>query len=126
MSKKDEETKILAKSIVHNCVRQTYLEELHRGKFPVSETGDYSDVKVVYPSGEIPWNNLARLNDAEMKVLIKQVFNRVYTYLKFIDEGREGFVDAMAHNTGVYTKKWDEPEIDQDFEDIGKKKFILK
>jgi len=46
-----------AKSLVELCVRNTSLEDLHAGIFPGSETGDYSDVKVVTPYGEIPWSN---------------------------------------------------------------------
>jgi hypothetical protein len=46
----------LAKFFARECFRNSKLEELHIGKSPISETGDYSDVKVVTPSGEIPWN----------------------------------------------------------------------
>jgi len=43
----------LAKLIAFECFRNTELENLHAGKFPSSKTGDYSDVKVVSPYGEI-------------------------------------------------------------------------
>jgi len=54
-----KDSKELAIGMTVLCVRNTYLEELHAGKFPASATGDYSDVKVVTPYGEIPWKNLS-------------------------------------------------------------------
>ena len=47
--------KRLAKLMAHDCFRNTKLEDFHSGKYPTSKTGDYSDVKVVSPFGEIPW-----------------------------------------------------------------------
>jgi hypothetical protein len=44
----------IAQSLVEVCVRNA-LENLHAGIFPSSRTGDYSDVTVVTPYGEIPW-----------------------------------------------------------------------
>src|ERR1700737_3481185 len=70
-----------AKTLTMMCVRNTFLEHLHEGISPVSKTGDYSDVKVIDGEGrEIPWNDLSRLNDDEMKRLMKQIVNRFYTY----------------------------------------------
>jgi hypothetical protein len=40
------------------CVRNTCIEDLHAGIEPSSQAGDFSDVKVVTPYGEIPWNKL--------------------------------------------------------------------
>ena len=48
---------LLAKSIAALCVRNTFLEDLHSGTTPSSRSGDFSDVKVVTPFGEIPWRN---------------------------------------------------------------------
>jgi hypothetical protein len=46
--------KRLAKYMALLCFRNTdVLEDLHSGEVPVSEAGDYSDVKVVTPVGEI-------------------------------------------------------------------------
>jgi hypothetical protein len=36
------------------CVRNTSIEDVHAGIEPHSPSGDYSDVKVVTPVGEIP------------------------------------------------------------------------
>ena len=60
--------KRLAKLMAHDCFRNTKLEDFHSGKYPSSKTGDYSDVKVVSPFGEIPWKELSRLSDEETKI----------------------------------------------------------
>ena len=49
---------VLAKAITAMCVRNGYLEDLHSGVTPSSKAGDYSDVKVVTPYGEIPWQKV--------------------------------------------------------------------
>jgi hypothetical protein len=49
---------------------------LHAGTYPVSSAGDYSDVKVVSPHGEVPWKGLSRLSNAEMKELMIDVVDR--------------------------------------------------
>src|ERR1700727_2557210 len=58
---------ILAKAITAICVRNGFLEDLHSGITPSSKAGDYSDVKVVTPYGEIPWEKVSRISDVEMK-----------------------------------------------------------
>ena len=71
--------KRLAKLMAHDCFRNTKLEDFHSGKYPSSKTGDYSDVKVVSPFGEIPSKELSRLSDEEMKILMIDVVNQTYT-----------------------------------------------
>lgn len=44
----------LAKYLVQRCFRNSALEDLHGGTAPDSKAGDYSDVVVVTPFGEIP------------------------------------------------------------------------
>jgi hypothetical protein len=56
----------------------------------MSETGDYSDVKVVTPHGEIPWNELSRFNNDEMKELMIDVVNRCHRYLGAIFVTKKG------------------------------------
>jgi hypothetical protein len=46
----------LVKFVALECFRNSKLEVLHTGKSARSKTGDYSDVKVVTPYGEIPWD----------------------------------------------------------------------
>ena len=62
-------------------MRNSSLEDLHAGTFPSSQTGDYTDVKVVSPYGEIAWNRLGRISDEEMKPLIEEIVDRLYTFL---------------------------------------------
>ena len=51
----------LAKALAVTCVRNTSLEDLHAGISPSSRAGDHSDVTVVTPYGEIPWNKVSRI-----------------------------------------------------------------
>lgn len=62
---KDEDLAIV-EVMVNGARNSDFFENLHSGKFPSSATGDYSDVKVVTPFGEIPWNKLSRISDEEM------------------------------------------------------------
>lgn len=95
---------ILAKALVETCVRNSELENLHAGKSPASVTGDFSDVKVVTPYGEIPWTQLSRISDEEMKVLMIDVVDRMYTYLRFPEEVLR--LGAAA--------RWDRPRLHPD------------
>ena len=97
-----EEWGHVALSLVQLCVRNTELENLHAGIFPASESGDYADVKVVSPYGEIPWTNLSRISDAEMRELMIEITNKVFTYLMNID------ALANVHTT----RKWQIPQLD--------------
>ena len=74
---------VFAKSLIETCMRNSELENLHAGVTPDSATGDYTDVKVVTPYGEIPWAQLSRISDEEMKALMIDVVDRVYTYLRY-------------------------------------------
>jgi hypothetical protein len=108
----------LAKAIAALCVRNTFLEDLHAGTTPSSKTGDYSDVKVVTPYGEIPWSKLSRLSDAEMKQLMKEIVNSIYSFL-CRQEDRE-FLAAFLQLGSRYTARWDEPKLKEDFVVRGK------
>ena len=106
----------LAKTIVLYGLRNALLEELHSGKDPVSETGDFSDVKVVTPEGDIPWvrtegakfNKLARLNNDEMRTITRGAVNTVYTILRRLDNFDQ-LVYLMKHAL-AHTEQWDDPE----------------
>ncbi|WP_205685432.1 hypothetical protein [Caulobacter zeae] len=71
----------LALALVETGFRNSRLEELHAGVSPDTAVGDYSDVKVVTPYGEIAWSRVSRLDDEEMKALMIEVVDRVYTML---------------------------------------------
>ena len=68
----DKELKDEALSIAVNCVRNTIIEKHHTGAFPQSKTGDYSDVKVVTPFGEIPSHFYSRIIDNAIIQIINQ------------------------------------------------------
>lgn len=81
----------LAKHVVLKCFRNSVLEDLHAGKFPDSKCGDYSDVVVHTPYGVIPWNDLSRFDDAEMKALMINVVNKTYHLIQeLFDDDRGG------------------------------------
>lgn len=63
-----------------SAARNSELENLHTGITPSSKTGDFTDVKVVTPYGEIPWNELSRISDSEMGPL-KDSFRKEMTYI---------------------------------------------
>ena len=92
----------LARVLVLHCFRNTLLEDLHAGFHPDTATGDYTDVTVVSPCGEIPWNRFSRISDAEMRILMRQCVNRVYTFLLHLE---------TAANFGM-DPRWDPPELD--------------
>ncbi len=63
----------LSKTLAAMCVRNTEIEDIHAGISPITKAGDYSDVKVIDATGrEIPWNDVSRISDDEMKVLMKK------------------------------------------------------
>ncbi|MGA2186092.1 MAG: hypothetical protein ABSH47_24010 [Bryobacteraceae bacterium] len=93
--------KRLAKYMVLQCFRNSLLEDLHSGITPSSGAGDYSDVHVTTPYGEIPWSRLSRLSDEEMKGLMIDVVNRTYRFLhQLLDEntGAEMLVRLTMHD----------------------------
>ena len=64
------------------CVRQSMLETLHRGATPITRSGDYSDVVVVDAAGQrIPWPEVSRFDENEMRDLMREVVNKLYTFL---------------------------------------------
>ncbi|WP_395745113.1 hypothetical protein [Prosthecobacter sp.] len=105
----EEQAKRLAKSIVLACVRNTSIEDLHTGKVARSETGDYSDVRVVTPHGDIPWKELSRISDDEMKSLMKEVVDKVYTVLASLDNA--DFMASLNKWGDRNTAAWDDPEL---------------
>lgn len=71
----------IANMLAFHCVRNSSLEDLHAGMFPSSKTGDYTDVTVISPYGEIAWNRVSRISDEEMKQLSEDIVNRLYTFV---------------------------------------------
>ena len=100
----DKSMRKLAQMLVHECVRNTQLETLHTGITPSSASGDFEDVKVITPFGEIPWNRLSRISDAEMKPLIVEIVNKVYTYLSHVEH-----LSRLPSPAGWQTPEYDSP-----------------
>ncbi len=104
-------SKFLAKALAVMCVRNTSLEDIHAGICPVTHTGDYSDVVVIDATGRrIPWTGVSRFDDDEMRNLMRQVVNRLYTAHLYIDDpdlnGVLGWAETLA-------TRWDEPTLDK-------------
>jgi hypothetical protein len=108
-----------AKMMAAACVRRGYLEKLHAGLTPVTTAGDYSDVKVIDAEGrEIPWNQVSRINQDEMKTLMTGVVNRIHTFLArtmFSASEDKAFHQALDRAVAPWTTAWDEPEYLADF-----------
>ena len=103
----EKAAKQLALSLAILCVRNTCIEDIHAGIGPRSLAGDFSDVKVVTPLGEIPWNRLSRIRDDEMREFMKEVVDKLYTVLLGLNDPE--FVRRMDNYARLMTKAWDEP-----------------
>jgi hypothetical protein len=108
MDRNDEER--IAGRLAMLCVRNTQLETLHAGLNPVTRSGDYSDVFVVDADGRrIPWTEVSRIDDDEMRALMQAIVNRLYTFhLEAEDPKLQATIERWM---GVATTL-DEPEID--------------
>ena len=103
---------IVAKLMALTCVRNTKLEDIHAGIVPVTRTGDYSDVTVVDADGQqIPWPRVSHFDDDAMRVLMRQVVDRLYTFHAKIDDPQ---FQAMLAFWESSVRTWDEPKLDAD------------
>ncbi len=104
---------MMAKTLAMMCVRNTELETLHSGIVPVTHAGDYSDVRVIDADGrEIAWNDVSHLDDDQMRSLMKEIVNRLYTFNISIDDPDfRNSVDRWAR----IAERWDEPDPDLAF-----------
>jgi len=100
----------LARVMAVACVRNTQLETLHAGLTPVSHTGDGTDVIVEDAEGRrIPWSEVSRINDDEMRALMREIVDRLYTFhLRIDDPAFRAEIDRWA----AMTAKWDAPKPD--------------
>ena len=60
---------------------------------------------MVTPSGDIPWGNLSRISDSEMKALMIEVVDRVFTFLQHTEELAGGPLGGAA--------QWDRPKLNE-------------
>jgi len=109
----DDEQRIaakLARLMAVICVRNSRLEDLHAGRVPISRTGDGSDIIVQDGEGnQIPWSEVSRIDDDEMRALMREIVDRLYTFHLRIDDPLfraeiERWSAAIAH--------WDDPKPD--------------
>ena len=109
----DDEKRIAAKLpkiMAMLCVRNTQLETLHAGLTPITRTGDYSDVVVLDADGRrIPWTEVSRFDEDEMRALMRDIVNRLYTFHLHADEPK---LQATIERWMGVADKWDAPEID--------------
>lgn len=106
----------LAKLMAVICVRNTGIEELHAGTVPATHTGDYSDVFITDADGrQIPWSDASHLDHDQMRTVMKQIVDRIYTFhLKADDPGFRDHLDRWL----AVVDPWDEPEMDENFFDM--------
>ena len=102
---------VLAKGMAIMCFRDTVIEDFHGGIAPVSHTGDFSDVVVIDANGRrIPWPEVAHIEPDEMRALMREVVNGLYTcHLKAGDPEFFGMLDWAAREA----REWDEPVLDE-------------
>jgi ligand-binding SRPBCC domain-containing protein len=102
--------KRLAKYTVQQCFRNTVIEEFHSGTIPDSKTGDFSDVVVKTPFGEIPWTSLPRLSDEEMKLVMRDAVNKTYRFLCRLFDERAGGELILRLDERDLVPQWDDPD----------------
>ena len=87
-----------AQAIVAMAFRNGPIEDVHAGKRCPTCSGkpEYS-----------------RITDSEMKVIMKEAVDRVYTMLRLKQDEPEQF-DALLQFGSVYTSHWDDPVFNPD------------
>ena len=103
--------KRVANYLAQQCFRTTMLEDLPSGITPNSQNGDYTDVVVRSPYGEIPWPRLLRLSDEEMKALMIDVVNKAYRALTVLFDNRLGSELIKILPQQDLLPRWNEPTL---------------
>ena len=89
------------------CVADSKLGEFGEGERPVTRTGDYSDVVVVDADGRIiPWQRVARLDRTEMERTMREIVDRLYTYLRNMEAAE--LAELRKHREDE-TSQWSRP-----------------
>jgi hypothetical protein len=97
----------LAKIAVRDGFRNL-LEDIHIGTLPSSAIGDGTDIKVVSPYGEIPWNSVSRISDEEMKEINKRAVTYLYNLLVTLLDGLQWpLLEALEKSDPI--PLWDAP-----------------
>lgn len=107
--------KRLTKYVALNAFRNTHLEDLHAGTSPSSKAGDFSDVRVISPYGEIQWTKLSRFSDDEMKTLMIDVVNHTYFVMAVLFMTTDKIIDDLFTSLSDRDPepRWNEPTIPQ-------------
>ncbi len=110
---------VFAKMVAAACVRRGQLEGFHAGVTPVTLTGDYSDVFVIDAEGRrIPWKDVSRIDQSEMKRLMIGVVDRLYTFFArtlFAPKEDVEFDRALDRAVVPWITHWNEPTYLPDF-----------
>ena len=92
------------------CVADSKLGKFGEGRSPVTRTGDYSDVMVVDADGRlIPWQRVARLDADEMRATMREIADRLYTFLLNLESAE---LAALSDHRRQDTRDWDRPRED--------------
>lgn len=68
-------------------------------------------MKIIDAEGnEFAWPEVSHISDDEMKVLMKGIVNRLYTFMM---QGDDPHFDKNMDYHKRITRTWDEPEIDE-------------
>ena len=86
--------------IMVGAARNSKLEDIHSGKSPISKTGDFSDVYVVTPNGNIPWNEVSRITNEEMGPLKDSIRENIKLQINMLMEN--GLEFKVKKNSPLY------------------------
>ena len=102
---------VIAKGMAVMCFRNTTIEDFHDRTPPVSHTGDFSDVVVIDADGRrIPWPEVSHISQDEMRDLMRQVVNQLYTCQLYA--GDPDFFGLLCQ-AAAEARPWDEPQLDE-------------
>ena len=88
------------------CIRNSKIENIHSGKEVRTKTGDYSDVKIVTPYGELAWNEVSKISQEEMREIKDNVRKSIQNFIATAKE--EYGIDINFDKNSVWTKKIEE------------------
>lgn len=91
------------------CVADSKLGEFGEGQCPVTRRGDYSDVVVVDADGRIiPWQRVARLDRTEMERTMREIVDRLYTFLRNTEAAE---LATLRKHREDETSQWNRPRV---------------
>ena len=102
----------LAKFLVHECFRNSKLENLYTSVIPKPKTGDDSDymIKTIFGT-EVPWPRMLRFDDAQMIPLTTDVVNRTYLCIHSLFDEETGCELLLRLRAGDLVPEWENPTL---------------